>query len=84
MNTWPLWPWIRDRPRAAVLNTWCTGCGTITGLTTCQARSENKLDFHFNTALTAVNLAKHDWITSKYGTSNHSLWLITKPYTTTP
>ncbi|MGV8134049.1 MAG: transposase [Mangrovibacterium sp.] len=41
----------------------------FTGLTTCQARSENKLDFHFNTALTAVNLAKHDWITSKYGTS---------------
>lgn len=41
----------------------------FTGLTTCQARSENKLDFHFNAALTAVNLAKHDWITSKYGTS---------------
>ena len=41
----------------------------FTGLTTCQARSENKLDFHFNAALTAVNLAKHDWITGKYGTS---------------
>ena len=37
----------------------------FTGLTTCQARSENKLDFHFNAALTAVNLAKHDWITTK-------------------
>ncbi len=41
----------------------------VTGLTTCQARSENKLDFHFNAALTAVNLAKYDWITGKYGTS---------------
>ena len=30
----------------------------FTGLATCQARSENKLDFHFNAALTAVNLAK--------------------------
>ena len=32
----------------------------FTGLTTCQARSKNKLDFHFNAALTAVNLAKQD------------------------
>ena len=31
-----------------------------TGLTTCQAQSQNKLDFHFNSALRAVNLAKHD------------------------
>jgi IS4 transposase len=30
----------------------------FTGLTSCQGRSENKLDFHFNAALTAVNLAK--------------------------
>jgi hypothetical protein len=29
-----------------------------TGLTHCQARSENKLHFHFNTALTAVGVAK--------------------------
>ncbi len=28
------------------------------GLNDCQARSENKLNFHFNTALTAVNIAK--------------------------
>jgi hypothetical protein len=28
------------------------------GLEDCQARSKNKLDFHFNAALTAVNLAK--------------------------
>ncbi|MDP4291928.1 MAG: transposase [Bacteroidota bacterium] len=28
-----------------------------TGLTHCQAKSENKLDFHFNASLTAVNLA---------------------------
>lgn len=33
-----------------------------TGLTDCQARSEKKLDFHFNASLTAVNLAKFDWI----------------------
>lgn len=37
----------------------------FTGLNTCQARSENKLDFHFNAALTAVNLAKHDWLSNK-------------------
>jgi len=37
----------------------------FTGLTTCQARSENKLDFHFNAALTAVNLAKQDWLATK-------------------
>jgi len=37
----------------------------FTGLTTCQARSKNKLDFHFNAALTAVNLAKHDWMSNK-------------------
>jgi hypothetical protein len=40
----------------------------FTGLTTCQARSENKLDFHFNAALTAVNLAKQDWLSTKNGT----------------
>jgi hypothetical protein len=39
----------------------------FTGLTSCQARSENKLDFHFNAALTAVNLAKHDWLSNKKG-----------------
>jgi hypothetical protein len=37
----------------------------FTGLTTCQARSENKLDFHFNAALTVVNLAKQDWLATK-------------------
>ena len=30
----------------------------FTGLTQCQARSEGKIDFHINTALTAVNAAK--------------------------
>lgn len=30
----------------------------FTGLTDCQARSVNKIDFHLNTALTAVNVAK--------------------------
>lgn len=29
-----------------------------TGLNDCQARSRNKLDFHFNASLTAINLAK--------------------------
>lgn len=37
----------------------------FTGLTSCQARSENKLDFHFNAALTAINLAKHDWLSNQ-------------------
>ena len=32
------------------------------GLEDCQARSENKLNFHFNAALTAVNLAKIHWL----------------------
>lgn len=36
-----------------------------TGLTDCQARSENKLDFHFNACLTSVNLAKFDWLSNK-------------------
>ena len=40
----------------------------FTGLNTCQARSENKLDFHFNAALTAVNLAKQDWMSNKNDT----------------
>ena len=40
----------------------------FTGLTTCQARIENKLDFHFNAALTAINLAKQDWLSTKNGT----------------
>lgn len=30
----------------------------FTGLDNCQARSENKLHFHFNASLTAINLAK--------------------------
>ena len=30
----------------------------FTGLTDCQARDEQKLDFHFNASLTAVNIAK--------------------------
>lgn len=37
----------------------------FTGLTSCQARSENKLNFHFNAALTAVNIAKQDWLENK-------------------
>jgi len=37
----------------------------FTGLTSCQAQSQNKLDSHFNAALTAINLAKQDWLSSK-------------------
>ena len=40
----------------------------FTGLTSCQARSKNKLDFHFNATLTAVNLAKQDWLSNKSNT----------------
>lgn len=32
----------------------------FTGLADCQARSQDKLDFHFNASLTALNLAKFD------------------------
>lgn len=32
----------------------------FTGLTDCQARDEQKLDFHFNAALTSLNLAKYE------------------------
>jgi hypothetical protein len=34
------------------------------GLNDCQARSENKLNFHFNSSLTAINIAKvQHWLT---------------------
>jgi len=36
----------------------------FTSPTNCYARSKNKLDFHFNAALTAVNLAKQDWFST--------------------
>jgi hypothetical protein len=39
------------------------------GLEDCQARSKNKLDFHFNTALTTVNIAKLHWLNTRK--SNH-------------
>jgi len=35
------------------------------GLEDCQARSKNKLDFHFNAALTSVNLAKIHWLDTR-------------------
>jgi len=38
------------------------------GLMQCQARSQNKLHFHFNAALTAVNLAKIEWLNTKTST----------------
>jgi hypothetical protein len=48
------------------------------GLTNSQARSENKLNFHFNAALTAVNLAKVEWINTKKGILNIFQCRITK------
>ncbi len=39
----------------------------FTGLTNCQARDQNKLDFHFNASLTAVNLARFDWLSTYAG-----------------
>jgi hypothetical protein len=38
-----------------------------TGLNHCLARSENKLDFHFNASLTAVNFANYGWLSTKKG-----------------
>jgi hypothetical protein len=38
------------------------------GVNTCEARSENKINFHVNTALTVVNLAKIDWFSNQ---NNH-------------
>ena len=35
------------------------------GLEDCQARSQKKLNFHFNTALTTVNLAKINWLENR-------------------
>ena len=35
------------------------------GLEDCQARSKNKLHFHFNAALTTVNLAKLHWLDTR-------------------
>jgi len=35
------------------------------GLEDCQARSKNKLNFHFNAALTAVNIAKVHWLDTR-------------------
>jgi hypothetical protein len=35
------------------------------GLEDCQARSKNKLDFHFNAALTTVNIAKLHWLDTR-------------------
>jgi len=38
------------------------------GLINCQARSDNKLNFHFNAVLTAVNLAKIKWLNTRTAT----------------
>jgi len=35
------------------------------GLEDCQARSKNKLNFHFNAALTTVNIAKKNWLDTR-------------------
>jgi len=39
------------------------------GLEDCQARSKNKLNFHFNAALTTVNVAKLHWLDTKKSNS---------------
>jgi hypothetical protein len=39
------------------------------GVNTCEARSENKINFHVNTSLTVVNLAKVDWFSNQ---KNHN------------
>ena len=39
------------------------------GVNTCEARSENKINFHINTALTVVNLAKVNWFSN---VNNHN------------
>jgi hypothetical protein len=39
------------------------------GVNTCEARSENKINFHVNTSLTVVNLAKVDWFSNE---KNHN------------
>jgi hypothetical protein len=36
-----------------------------TGLENCQARSKNKLHFHFNASLTTVNIAKIHWLEAR-------------------
>jgi hypothetical protein len=38
------------------------------GVNTCEARSENKINFHVNSSLTVVNLAKAHWFSDK---NNH-------------
>ena len=36
----------------------CRDAKQLTGLTQCQARSKNKMHFHFNASLTTVSIAK--------------------------
>jgi hypothetical protein len=38
----------------------------LTGLEDCQSCDADKLDFHFNTGLTALNLAKADLLNQRY------------------
>ena len=54
----------------------------FTGLENSQARSEEKLHFHFKTALTTVSLAKSEYYLS-LPKENRSLWQMLKPYITT-
>src|SRR3546814_17653880 len=66
----------------------------FTGLANCQARSENKLGFHFNLALTATNVAKAaHWISlpkekreafsmADINTMNHNPLLMTSFFST--
>ena len=52
----------------------------FTGLTHCQGRSEDKLDFHFNMSLAALNLYQFELIKSNSTLSMNSL--IRKAYNT--
>jgi hypothetical protein len=55
------------------------------GLENCQGRSKNKLDFHFNAALTVVTLAKMNWLDRILENRkwSHSQWQILKHCVTT-
>ena len=50
------------------------GAYQYTGLITSRLHGENKLDFHFNASLTAVNLVKQDWMKSK-SDQEKSFWI---------
>ena len=56
----------------------------FTGLENSQGRSGNKLNFHFNTALTTVNIAKIMQLKNLQPEKTRSQWLLIKYCSTTP